>query len=184
MTFTILTVCIGNICRSPTAERLLVREFADQVAAGAVAVGSAGVNAMVGRGVQPRAATELERLGGSAEGFAARLLEREHMEAADLILTATTDVRAQALGVSPRAMRRTFTMVEFAELCRVLPDEPGEGVVEFVARAAGRRSLVAGLDLDIADPYGRSQETNAAVADQIDAAARVIAERLRALLPA
>jgi protein-tyrosine phosphatase len=43
----ILTLCIGNICRSPLAEILLTREFPDKL------VSSAGLGALVGEPADP-----------------------------------------------------------------------------------------------------------------------------------
>ena len=43
----ILTLCIGNICRSPIAEALLAREFPDK------AVWSAGLGALIGKPADP-----------------------------------------------------------------------------------------------------------------------------------
>ncbi|MEO8284563.1 MAG: hypothetical protein ABI568_14370, partial [Pseudarthrobacter sp.] len=51
----ILTVCTGNICRSPVAERLLQAGL-EQVKPGAFRVRSAGTRAMVGDPVQPLSA--------------------------------------------------------------------------------------------------------------------------------
>ena len=43
----ILTLCIGNICRSPIAQALLAREFPDKT------VWSAGLGALIGRPADP-----------------------------------------------------------------------------------------------------------------------------------
>ena len=43
----ILTLCIGNICRSPIAQALLAREFPDMT------VWSAGLGALIGRPADP-----------------------------------------------------------------------------------------------------------------------------------
>lgn len=43
----ILTLCIGNICRSPIAEALLAREFPDKT------VWSAGLGALIGKPADP-----------------------------------------------------------------------------------------------------------------------------------
>ncbi|STL53119.1 protein-tyrosine-phosphatase [Escherichia coli] len=43
----ILVVCVGNICRSPTAERLLQRYHPE------LKVESAGLGALVGKGADP-----------------------------------------------------------------------------------------------------------------------------------
>ena len=40
---------------------------------------------------------------------------------ADLVLTATTEHRAHAVGLAPSVVRRTFTLKEFARLAKALP---------------------------------------------------------------
>ncbi|EBZ7918787.1 protein tyrosine phosphatase, partial [Salmonella enterica subsp. enterica serovar Rissen] len=47
----ILVVCVGNVCRSPTAERLLKRFHPS------LTVASAGLGALVGKGADPAAAS-------------------------------------------------------------------------------------------------------------------------------
>ena len=61
--FRILCVCIGNVCRSPVAERLLAARLGE-----GFAVSSAGVGAVVGSGVHPHSAAALETLAGYAAG--------------------------------------------------------------------------------------------------------------------
>ncbi|WP_461170405.1 arsenate reductase/protein-tyrosine-phosphatase family protein [Arthrobacter sp. Z1-15] len=51
--FRILTVCTGNICRSPMAERLLQTGF-DEMAPGEFTVASAGTGALLGSGIPYR----------------------------------------------------------------------------------------------------------------------------------
>lgn len=175
MTMTrVLMVCVGNVCRSPLAERMLAARAA---AAGLdLEVGSAGVDALVGDPIDASAAAELTRSGGSALDFAARQLTPALVAEADLVLTATKDVRVQVLRVAPAAMRRTFTLVEFAALCA-----EGEGessVSDLIAGAARRRARVGALDLDVTDPFRRDAEMHRAVARQLEEAVAVIATRL------
>ena len=61
----ILTVCTGNICRSPVAERLLQAGL-DQVLPGGFEVPSAGTRAMVGDPIQPLSADIVRTFGGTA----------------------------------------------------------------------------------------------------------------------
>jgi protein-tyrosine phosphatase len=169
----ILVVCEGNMCRSPLAERLFAARLPG------VEVSSAGTHAGgLGAPMDALAAAELTRLGGSAEGFTARRVSGEEVEGADLVLTATTRIRARVLGVSPRAMRRTFTLLEFAGLARYAP--PGTPQ-ELVAWAFANRSLVADLELDVPDPIGGTPEAHRVVADTIDVAVDAI---VAALAPA
>lgn len=179
MAFPILTVCIGNVCRSPQAERLLalrLRELGVEAE-----VSSAGTRALVGRPMEPTSAAELVARGGEPDGFVARRLTGGLVAPAALVLTATQDVRSRVLEEEPGALRRTFTLREFAALCdRLVPGETSAFADprELVAEAAAQRGSVALDDPDITDPIGRSAETHARVATEIDDAVRVIASAL------
>lgn len=169
----ILFVCTGNICRSPTAE-LLTRAYADGVGdrhAG-LQPSSAGIRAVVGSGMEPTAALVLSGLGGSAEGFQARQLRTDLVEAADLILTMTTSQRAFVLRMAPRAMARTFTLLEASRLLAwVSPGLLAGTPTDSVAQLASLRALRAegarpGTD-DVPDPIGKKAATFAAAGQQI-----------------
>ena len=146
----ILFVCTGNICRSPTAERLAA-------AVPGLRASSAGTRAVIGHPVHPEAARVLRDLGGDPAGFAARQLSPKIAGGADLILTMTRAHRDAVLEMAPRQLRRTFTLAEAAALTEFGPAE--------VADLAGLRPhLPAGVDLDVADPIGQSP----AVFDRVD----------------
>ena len=168
--FRILTVCEGNLSRSPLAERLLARLLPT------FAVESAGVRAVVGSAMEPLAAVELETRGVSAEHFTSRQLVAGMADGADLVLVATRDLRTRVLEEAPRGLRRTFTMLEFAALA---PLAEGATPAEVVAWAAANRPSVADLVLDVPDPYGRSVALHQQVAETIDRATTAIAAALR-----
>lgn len=180
--FRILTVCIGNVCRSPVAERLLRHHLAEHVERGTLVVESAGVGALVGREVEPAAAQQLARLGGSGAGFVARQVTDRLLGEADLVLTATTDIRARALREVPSALKRTFTLGEFATICEGGDESAATTPLDLVGYATMHRTLAAGLDLDVPDPMGRDESVHQVIADQIDAYVTVIAARLGPLL--
>lgn len=180
--FHILTVCVGNVCRSPLAERLLQQRL-DEVAPGRAVVTSAGVGAVVGSGMDPAAAAELARLGGSADGFVARQVTGPILGGADLVLTATRDVRTRALASGPAALRRAFTLPELAAILGSPAfDAAYDDAAGLVGAAARSRGLAAGADLDVADPIGRSPEVHREVADTIDAHVRTVVRRLGPVL--
>ena len=81
----ILTVCTGNICRSPVAERLLQAGL-DQVLPGGFEVRSAGTRAMVGSPIQPLSAEIVNMYGGTDKGFAARQLTPKILRDTDIVL--------------------------------------------------------------------------------------------------
>ena len=173
MSFKILVVCIGNVCRSAQAERLL--EFRLGRLLGPrrdeVSVSSAGVRAMVGYPMDASSERELTRLGATAEGFESTQLTASAVAQADLVLTATKDLRSRVLQESPGALKRTFTLLEFAALTDgSTPSSPKD----LVAGAADRRSSAQLDDYDIADPIDASDRVHAQVAAVIDQATRTI----------
>ena len=154
---TLLTVCTGNICRSPVAERLLQAGLGD-----AVAVASAGVRAMVGDPIHPEMVALLEHSGVHADGFAARQVAPADVRAADLVLALTRAHRAQLVQQAPAALRRSFTLLEFARivgspnLYHVPAGAVGVRLRDLVPLAARHRSLAGVADADdVPDPYGR-----------------------------
>ena len=88
----IVTVCTGNICRSPMAEALLRREIECAGLGDAVSVGSAGVSDEEhGNPVDPRAGAVLADNGLELrEHSAHRVTDRELAEA-DLLLAMTAE---------------------------------------------------------------------------------------------
>jgi protein-tyrosine phosphatase len=169
--FRVLFVCIGNVCRSPVGERLL----AARLPADRFAVSSAGVGAMVGYAMSKYAAAELEGYGGSAKGFAARQLTPQMIDEADLVLTATRDLRSQVLAENPAALRRTFTILEFAAL---LDMAEGSTAEELVRWAGAHRSAAGNVEQDVPDPFRRGAEVHAAAAAAINEAVQRIAKGL------
>lgn len=114
MTYRILTVCTGNICRSPMAE-VVLQDRADRMGADIV-VGSAAVTSYeVGNPIDPRARTVLRRAGYSVPNHAARRITAEDIVDQDLILAMTAqhaaDIRRVAKSVpeQERAEIRLWT---------------------------------------------------------------------------
>lgn len=177
----ILTVCTGNVCRSPLMERLLQRSLDRRFGAGAVPVRSAGTMALVGSPMDERAAAVLRGMGGDPEGFEARRLVEPMISSAALVLTATRDHRSQVSRMHPRAMRRTFTFRELAHILDRVGDAEelpsGDDPAELLARLAEIGTTHRGLhrparqeDLDVVDPFRRADEVYALMRDQVAAA--------------
>jgi protein-tyrosine phosphatase len=163
MEFALLFVCTGNTCRSPIAERLALAGLAAAGATG-LQVGSAGTRALPGRPMEVRAAKAIRRAGGLPDGFRTRRLDADLVRRAGLILTAAREHRAAVVELEPAAVRRTFTMLEFAALAAELPEHaelappsgtPAERAGVLAAEAARLRGRIPPLaDYDIADPIG------------------------------
>jgi protein-tyrosine phosphatase len=185
----ILFVCTGNLCRSPVAERLamvwahdLLRQSPEHAA---VEIGSAGMNAAPGRAMDPRSADALTALGGDPAGFRSRLFERAMAEEADLVLTMSRSQRREVLEKNPRGLRRTFTLVEAADLLGHA-DLTGLNLLPLAHRArelglrldTARARRPGGNSDDVPDPIGRSAAVHSDVAATIAAALRPLADVL------
>lgn len=158
--YTILCVCTGNICRSPAAERLLAARLGPEVR-----VVSAGTIGLVGRGMEPEMAAHLGALGVPEVGFTARRLTAIDVREADLVLGLSREHRGAAVELVPAAVRRAFTLLEFARLvAEIEPDDLPDGSVvdrltAVVPMATARRRRVGAADLDdVVDPYRISQQ--------------------------
>ncbi|MEV0395355.1 phosphotyrosine protein phosphatase [Polymorphospora rubra] len=204
--FTVLHVCLGNICRSPMAERLLALAVRERLARLPVATpptvgvadelvhshstGTGGWHA--GEEMNPPAARQVLARGGDVDGFQSRKLRSEHIDAADLVLTATADQQEYVTALRPDATGRTFVLGEFGRLlaqvdASVLP--PAEitpagvyarGVALVAAVDTARRDAppLPGDDLD--DPWGRGDQSFSRVADEIE---ETVVPLARILLP-
>lgn len=76
----ILTVCIGNICRSPSAERILQHLLPSKE------VTSAGIGALVDHAIETNAAELLDKNGYNSKKHKARQVSNGIINSAELIL--------------------------------------------------------------------------------------------------
>ena len=161
MTTRILFVCMGNICRSPTAEgvfRKLVQERAPHLQ---VVIDSAGTHDYhVGEPPDRRAIAAAARRGVDLTGLRARMVQESDFEAFDLVVAMDRLNREVLLDRSPEELRqRVRLMLEFAPAAddedvpdpyyggpvgfeRVLDlvEEASNGLLdELLARSAARR---------------------------------------------
>ncbi|MCG7580082.1 low molecular weight phosphatase family protein [Mycolicibacterium sp. OfavD-34-C] len=157
----ILFVCTGNICRSPTAERLSARFIRDRAFTDVTAA-SAGTRAVVGQPIQHNAASVLRQLGGDPANFQARQLSPKTLADADLVLTMTRGHRDAVLAVSPRFLHRTFTL---AEATRLVTDVGVESIEDL---SAARSHVASGPSLDIRDPVNEPLDFFKVVGDEIN----------------
>jgi protein-tyrosine phosphatase len=186
--FRILTVCSGNICRSPVVERVLRARLADIPE---IQIASAGTMAVVGEGMPLQAAAMAVELGGDPDGHIARQITTDLVDDADLILVAAREHRAAVAQLVPRASRKTFTLREFARLAEnedtwatPLGDESSNlaSLPSFVAELAARRGSVRPEDPsddDVIDPYRRDDAVYRQSRDEMAPAIDVVADRLR-----
>lgn len=122
----ILFVCMGNICRSPTAEGVFRYLLEKTDSPPPVVVDSAGTHGFhVGHPADQRAAEAAARRGISLEGIMARQLEDSDFERFDLILCADGANLSHVTARQPAGSRaRVMMLLDFAEAAdvREVPD--------------------------------------------------------------
>jgi protein-tyrosine phosphatase len=135
MTTRILFVCMGNICRSPTAEgvfRKLVQERAPHLQ---VEIDSAGTHAYhVGEPPDRRAIAAAARRGIDLSGLRARVVDQADFEGFDMLVAMDQLNREVLLDRSPEQYRdRVRLMLEFAPTTNVedVPDPYYGGPIGF-----------------------------------------------------
>jgi protein-tyrosine phosphatase len=183
--FTVLTVCTGNICRSPAVERLLAARLGDD---SQVLATSAGTRAVVGSPVSGPMVPLMRAAGASADAFVARQLTPAIVREADLVLALTRQHRSTVVDLHPAAVRRTFTLRELARLAATVdpddlpPGSPAERLAALVPLAAaerGRNHHARAGDDDVIDPYRRGDAVYADVFRTIQPAVELLARLAR-----
>ena len=144
----VLFVCTGNICRSPLAASLLERALKDRGLE--VEVTSAGTGAWDGAPASEGAYLVGLEKGLDLSGHRARLLTRELVDEADLILTMARHHRAR------------------------VDELGGEGKVFVLGEYAGKG------DDEVSDPFGGDLTVYRDTAQELEALAEAVADRLSA----
>jgi protein-tyrosine phosphatase len=170
--FRILTVCSGNICRSPMAEQLL---RAGLSAYPGITVTSAGTVGLVGEPMDQRAVNLAVSFGVTdAADHVARELNEQQIREADVVFAMSREHRRAIVQLHPRAARYTFTIREFARIAAEVTDadltdaallrqdDVAGRFAAAVEAAASLRGVVTPLlnadDDDVVDPYRRSDD--------------------------
>lgn len=194
----ILTVCTGNICRSPLAEQALRHRLGSL----GVTVSSAGTHALIDQPMAPdaaRIAASFDVPADDSLAHRARWLQETHLTAPDLVLAMTREHRSHVVGLAPARTRSTFTVREFERLARGVTDDE----ISAAAAASGddpharMRAALALLtarrgalpppldpsDDDVIDPYRRPwevyQESAAQLRPGLDEVVRIVTAALR-----
>ena len=154
--YRICVVCLGNICRSPMAERVLAARLDRAGLASRVVVDSAGTGDWhVGEPMDARARAELSRRGYDGHGHESRQIQSDWLDGYDLLL----------------AMDGS-TLAGLAALASGKPD------------LSGRIMLLRAFDpaaatgAEVLDPYYGGADDYADVFDLVDAAAKGLVSHL------
>ncbi len=102
----VLIVCVGNICRSPTAEYLL----RDRLRGTGKQVESAGLAAVVGQTIDPVAEAVLAAHGLTAAGHVARQVSQDMISEADMVIAMDRRHVSAIQALAPHARGKTFLL--------------------------------------------------------------------------
>lgn len=151
--YRVSVVCLGNICRSPIAEKVLTADIERAGLSGLVEVDSSGTGHWhVGGGMDPRAAATL-RVHGHLTDHTARQFDPLDLADRDLVLTMDLD--------------------NFDEVRRVV-DRSGPEYGFDISRVRLFRSFApdAGPNSEVPDPYYGGDDGFTAVLNMVEAAAK------------
>ena len=149
----VLMVCMGNICRSPTAEGVFRHVVEEAGLSEQVLVDSAGTHAYhVGEPADQRARAAAERRGISLEGISARRVESSDFEQFQYVLAMDHDN------------------------LRLLSDQAGD---EYQERLGLFLEFSEGSDEEVPDPYYGGAAGFERVLDLVEEASRALLETLR-----
>jgi protein-tyrosine phosphatase len=102
----VLTVCIGNICRSPMAEGLLTSALPG------LRIGSAGIGALIGQSADPLARELMQAKNIDISGHIARQISQLLCQQADLILVMEQGQRRHIEERYPSTRGKVFRITE------------------------------------------------------------------------
>lgn len=102
----ILIVCVGNICRSPTAEYLLRH----RLSANGASVESAGLGALVGKPMDATALQLLSEHGIDGSAHQARQITSAMLRDADLVLAMEREHVAGMMRMAPEASGKVMLL--------------------------------------------------------------------------
>jgi low molecular weight protein-tyrosine phosphatase len=154
----ILFVCMGNICRSPTAEGVMRALLRDEGLDGRIELDSAGTGSWHAGNPPDARATAAARARGIALEGAARQVTAADFDSFDLLLAMDRDNERELLARAPDGAARAKV--------RLLREFDPEAV------AAG--------DLDVPDPYYGGPNGFERVLDLVQAACRGLLAEVRA----
>ena len=175
----ILTVCTGNVCRSPLAAVELAHGL-DAASPGGFEVTSAGVHALVDDAVEHRVAGLVRERGLDPGPHRARQATTEVLQDVDLVLVLAREHLRPVLQLSPRLLKRTFPLREFAriaqyvrteaELDRAVPADRAERWRWLVGQAPRLRQRVPVRQAernDVIDPFRQEDRVLRQMADEL-----------------
>jgi protein-tyrosine phosphatase len=170
--YRVTLVCLGNICRSPTAEVVLRQELAQAGLSGMVEVDSSGTGDWhLGGPMDPGARAELAAHGYDGSAHRARQFSRSWFGDYDLVLAMDRQNLADLRRMAPDQQ----TVRDRIRLLRSFDPAPAR-------TGAASQQEFDRLDGDVPDPYHGSAADYALAFDLVQSAARGLAAQLAAIL--
>ena len=151
----VLFVCLGNICRSPTADGVFKKLLGDQTFRDSVVVDSAGTGDWhLGKAPDQRTQTAAAKRGYDLSDLRARTVTMDDFEQFDHILTMDDNNYKDLLGIAPQQYH---------------------GKIRMFLEHAPQFNLTA-----VPDPYYDGEEGFEAVLDLVEAASAGLLEHIKA----
>lgn len=163
--FTIMTVCTGNICRSPMAQVVLQKYFDNAGLSALISLDSTGVSdEEFGNPIDPRAQKVLRERGYAVPRHSARQISAEEAASSDLLLPMTAAHKRALMRFVPATHAASVHLYRSFDPKLIVPKSPYDD------------------SIDLVDPwYGGPEDFNTAI-DQIEEAAPYIVEYVRKAL--
>lgn len=166
----IMFVCTGNICRSPMGELL----FGKYLSGTTIRVTSAGTRGLPQHEIDRNSGRLMRSVGIEASGFRSRRLTKAMAEEADLILCFEKNQRKDIVTLAPNAVRYTFLVDDFANMCRYCAQQSlvhGATIQERLMSVVNASTMIRPMipvSKDIEDPLGKPFAKFAEVGNELN----------------
>jgi len=131
----VLFVCLGNICRSPTAEAVFSKLAVEKGVMDRLEVDSAGLNGFhIGQSPDPRSVKYAGKRGIDLTPIRGRQIERADFERFDVVIAMDNENVRQLTALCPESMQGKISLLlAYADRCnhREVPDPYYGGEREF-----------------------------------------------------
>lgn len=131
--FTVMTVCTGNICRSPMAQIVLAQLFNEAGLSDSVCVESSAISDEEhGHPIDPRAVDVLRRRGYAIPHHRAHRITAQEAEECDLILPMTSGHYRDLLWLLPESDDAKIRLYRSFDPSLPVPRSPLDGSIDLV----------------------------------------------------
>jgi len=121
MISSLLVICVGNICRSPTAAKILQQSLMN------INVESAGLSALVGRNASTKSQKIAVQNGINLDGHTARQFDNSLAAQFDLLLALESNHLENIFNIAPEARGKAMLLGHW-ENKKEIPDPYGKSI--------------------------------------------------------